>query len=70
MMLWYLNEYIVNDELRFKIVRNPSVYENWELIDTYILYKGKFITRETFRKVYKFPKQSMFKKLLEFFNKL
>lgn len=70
-MLYYLNEYIVNGQIKYKIVKNPNVYNNWELIDTYILYKGKFITIETFRKIVKIKsKQSMFKKLLAFFNKL
>lgn len=69
-MLWYLNEYIVNDKLQYKIVRNPQAYENWELLDTYILYNKKFISRETFRKINITPKKNTFKKLLEFFNKL
>lgn len=70
-MLWYLNQYIVDDKLKFKIVRNPHAYENWDLVDTYILYNKKFYTRETFRKIVSLnPPKSTFKKLLEFFNKL
>lgn len=69
-MLWFLNQYIVDDKLRFKIVKNPQAYENWELLDTYILYNKKFISRETFRKIDITPKKNTLKKLLEFFNKL
>jgi len=68
---WYLNEYIKNDELVFKIVSWPTRYENWEKVDTYVLKKGKFISYETYRKNLKISnKQPLFKKLLEFFNKL
>lgn len=70
-MLWYLNEYFVKDKKVYKIVRDTNAYRNWELIDTYILYKGKFYTRQTFRKIVDIhPKQSLIKKLLAFFNKL
>ena len=50
-MLWYLNEYIVNDKLRYKIVRSPQTYQNWELLNTYILYNNKFIFRGVFHKI-------------------
>lgn len=70
MTLWYLNEYIVNDKLKFKIVKSPQVYENWYLVDTYVLYDKKFICWTTYRTIYLNTKKSMVKKLLEFFNKL
>lgn len=69
-MLWFLNEYIVEDKLVFKIVKYPNVYENWELIDTYILDKNKFYSYETYVKNIKLPKKPLLKKLLEFFNRL
>lgn len=69
-MLWFLNEYIVNDKLVFKIVKIRNVYENWELIETYILNGDKFCEYQSYIKNIKFPEQSMFKKLLGFFNRL
>lgn len=70
-MTWFLNEYINKDKLVFKIVSYPTRYENWELIDTYIFEKGKFITYRTYLKNIKLvSKQPLFKRLLEFFNRL
>lgn len=70
-MLWYLNQYIVNDKLKFKIVRNPQAYENWELVESFILLDNEFVTRKTFRKkIILKPTKNMFEKLLEFFKKL
>lgn len=71
MIFWYLNQYIVKDKLKFKIVKNYKTYKNWNLIDTYILDKNKFVSREIYlKRIKSVPKQSMFKKLLAFFNKL
>ena len=70
--MWYLNEYIVKDKLKFKIVKYFNCYENWELVDTYILHNGKFYSKDTYLKTIATTnsKKTTFKKLLAFFNKL
>lgn len=70
-MTWFLNEYINNDKLVFKIVSCPNRYENWDLIDTYIFNNGRFVSYRTYVDNIKLnSKQPLFKKLLEFFNRL
>lgn len=69
--MWFLNQYYNREKIIYKIVRNRFTYENWELIDTYILDKNKFVSYTTYiKRINLTSKKPLFKRLLEFFNKL
>lgn len=72
-MFWYLNLYEKSNGLKYKILKNKRAYQNWKLLETYILYDGKFFTLKTFRSEcisYTISKKPMLKKLLEFFKNI
>ena len=70
-MLWFLNEYIIDNKLYFKIVKCPFGYsDNYYLVNTYVLSKNRFIEYRNYINSIKIPEKTMFKKLLGFFNKL